>query len=259
MKETELEKFIRTYLNNKQISETKEPGYASWIEKNGLNKAAEFGEGIAKAKMNYERFVSPFANTAEKNAENGISDSGYAAYLSDTAKGIRDNTLINQIQRHVGSNAKAITEFTEEKEAEAEKIKKENEAALKKEAELLEKQEKAKKSIYDTAKRGLEAAGIIDYDEAYKLALEMGVDKDGAKKLATTTTKIARAAAIDRVVRAIVNRTLTKSQTKEYALGLGLSEEDAEELSEIAYRTNESVMDMTAAKDYLDELKNKVN
>ena len=62
-----------------------------------------------------------------------------------------------------------------------------------------------------------------------------------------------------RVARAIVEKRMTMNQARLYALSLGLSDEDAEKLAEVAFKTNESVGDITAFEDYLDYLRDKSN
>ena len=87
----------------------------------------------------------------------------------------------------------------------------------------------------------------------------MGLDEKNAESLAKTTTEIARSNAMTRVTEAIISKGLTMTQAREYALGLGLSESDAEALAELAFKANESVGDITSYKEYLDYLKNKAN
>ena len=104
------------------------------------------------------------------------------------------------------------------------------EKALAKKREAEEKKlEKAKATAYNAAKKGIETAGMVDYTRAYEYALSMGVDDESARALAKSTTTVARDAAIEKIVKMIFNRRLTRDQAEEYASGLGLSDNDVKE------------------------------
>ena len=64
---------------------------------------------------------------------------------------------------------------------------------------------------------------------------------------------------LEKVTSAIFSRHSTGSQAKNYAIALGLSEEDASALADIAYKANESVGDITSEKEYLDYLRGQLN
>ena len=167
-------------------------------------------------------------------------------------------------------NQKEFTDqsIDDEREAEAkekaeialeEKRRKEAEEAAKKAAEeSAAKRESEKKRLNTTIRTRLEDAAIINYDDAYQYAIEMGAAEEDAKMLAGTTTKIAREKAQSSVIKAIVNKRYTKNQAMEYALSLGLSQDDAEALAEIAFKTNESTENITSYDDYLKYLENKI-
>ena len=248
---SKLEKFIKAYVNNKKLSETEE-GYSAWLRKNGVSGKVALNESISKATSEHKRATHPTSSAAEALLENGLSKSGYAEYLSDLSLEKQNKGIEDGIRGYLEDNAKNASLFKKDKAIAEEKTARD-------EAARLENEEKAKKKLYDSAKRGLEKAGTIDYDEAYAYAIEMGVDEENAKKLASVTTKVARENAIYRVTRAIVEKRMTMNQARLYALSLGLSDEDAEKLAEVAFKTNESVGDITAFEDYLDYLRDKSN
>ena len=157
--------------------------------------------------------------------------------------------------------------LTLQESAEEEAKRREEEELLRKkqeaEAEMAQKAEKEAKKLYSSVKSRLENANMANYDKAYAYAIEMGLDKENAEKVAKSTTKIAREKAYISVVKAIVNRNFTESQAEEYARGLGLSEEDVKSLCEIAFNTNVSVDSIVSNEDYLayleEKIKNKIN
>ena len=279
-----IEKFIKNYINNKTISESKE-GYAAWLRKNGASPLSDFSESVSDASADYERLTSEHGSNAERLAEKGLLNSGYAKYLGDAMKGKRNSDFENAISEYLEADSKNKVGYenelerleeiriAEEKKAEEERLKAEEKAkkealaeekkaaekAEKEKAELLKNEKTQKEKKYNDAKKGLEKSGIINYERAYSFALEMGLDEDQAAYLAKSTTEVARNEAIQKVTHAIVSKTLTMKQTKRYALALGLSEEDATALSELAFKTNESVEDIVLQEEYLDYLRDKAN
>ena len=284
MAESSIEKFIKNYINNKKISESKE-GYEAWLRKNGVAPLSDFSESVAAASADYEKRASSYGSTAEHLAESGLTNSGYAKYLGDALKGKRNAAFENAISEYLETDSKNKVGYenelerleeiriAEEKKAEEERLKAEEKAkkealaeekkaaekAEKEKAELLKNEKTQKEKKYNDAKKGLEKSGIINYERAYSFALEMGLDEDQAAYLAKSTTEVARNEAIQKVTHAIVSKTLTMKQTKRYALALGLSEEDATALSELAFKTNESVEDIVLQEEYLDYLRDKAN
>ena len=144
-----------------------------------------------------------------------------------------------------------------EKKAEEESKKKAENAAkeaAKKEKEILEREEKIKKQLEKEAEAGIKSMSTIDYNKAYKYAFEIGLDEASAERIAKKVTEARRNDAISKVTNAIISKRLTMNQAKEYASALGLGEEDAKALGELAFRTNESVGDIVSGGGYLDTL-----
>ena len=295
MAKSTIEKFIKNYLRNKRISEG-DKGYEAWLRKNGVDPTLKLSDSTADAYGEEALLSSDHSSVKETLADRGLLKSGYAKYLDASIKGAREEKVNKAIDSYLSSDAKNRSAYSEErarleeiriaeeKKAEEERLKAEQKA--KEEAEKAEqkakeeaikaaeklKEEAAKKeeerekaiqkkndAIYKEAKRALESSQIIDYDKAYAKALEFGLDEDSASSLAKTTTETARSAAINKVTTAIISRALTMNQTREYALSLGLSKEDADSLAELAFKTNESVGDIVSQGNYLDYLREQIN
>ncbi len=306
MAKSAIEKFITNYIRNKKISESKE-GYEAWLRKNGVDPTAGLSDSVGKAYAERERAASGNSDTAEALAESGLSDSGYAKYLSASIEDAKNENVSKAIAGYLATDTENKVGYSkelerlesiriaEEKKAEEERKKAEEKAqeeakkaeekaqeeakkaeekaleeakkaaekaaeeAAKKEAETIKREEKIKEQLLKDAKAGIEAMSTIDYDKAYKYAMEMGLDEISAEKIARSITETKRSAAISKITGAIISRRLTMNQTREYALALGLSEEDANMLAELAFKTNESVGDIVSQQDYLDYLREQIN
>ena len=294
MAKSAIEKFISNYLRNKKISESEE-GYEAWLRKNGVDPTAELSDRIGKSYAESEKASSDYSSVKEALAENGLTNSGYAKYLGERALARRDDGIESAIQSYLGSDAANKKEYSNELErqeairleekmkAEEERLKAEEKAkeeakkaeekaleeakkaaekaaaeAAKKEEESLKREEKIRDQLLKEAESQIKSMSTIDYEKAYKYAIEIGLDRTSAEKIAKTITEERRSSAIEKVSNAIVSKRLTMNQTKEYALSLGLSEEDATNLGELAFRANESVGDIVSQDDYLDYLRELV-
>ena len=277
MAKSEIEKFIKNYLRNKMISESKE-GYESWLRKNGIDPTARLSDSIGAAYAEKEKTGSKHSSVAESLSSSGLSKSGYAAYLDSSMNKRLNGRLTDAIESYLTSDLKNRTAYSSELEkqesirkAEEEKAaktaekealaaaKKAAEEAAKKEAEILKKEEAFRQQMIKDAKEKIDSLPTIDYDAAYKSATEAGLDEASAEKLAKEMTVKKRNALLEKVTSAIFSRHYTGSQAKNYAIALGLSEEDASALADIAYKANESVGDITSEKEYLDYLRGQLN
>ena len=111
--------------------------------------------------------------------------------------------------------------------------------------------------LYKETKSAIESSKMTSYDEAYDYAIKKGLDESTASELAKTTTDAIRTAAQNKVIDAIISRYMTENQAKQYALKLGLSEEDAKVLAEFAFTVNQSTSDIVN-EDYLNDLREQI-
>lgn len=286
MAKLKLENFIQSYLKNVVPSKIKN-GYEAWLRQNGTDGKSELSEAIGKLLAESEKNSSDYSAIAETISGAGMKNSGYSKYLAESALISDKKSLENLLSSYVALDSKNASGYekeikrieeervAEEKKAaelqakeeakkEAERIKKEKEAI--KQAEKLAEQakkekeenqkayEKAMNKIYKEVEAEFKASGIVDYDKAYAYARNAGLSEEDAKRLAKTYTDSSRNSKINKVTSAIISKKLTRNQAKEYALVLGLSQEDADVLAEFAFKTNESVSDIVS-DDYLNNLK----
>ena len=268
MKKSALEKFIQSYVRNKQIRESRE-GYEAWLRKNGVDPTASFSKSAGDAYADHERTKTKSSELYESLAENGAVGSGYAKYLYEAERKKRDSRIGSAMKTYIDTDTKNRSAYSgelekleearisEEKKAEdaAKKaIDDAAKAALKKEAEILKSEETIKNKLMKDAETGIRSMSTIDYNKAYKYAKDIGLDDPSAEKIAESVTTSRRNAAIEKTKSAISAKRLTKEDAYRYAISLGLSEEDANELAEYAelrIRSNKYSLN------YLDELKKK--
>ena len=270
MAKSAIEKFIKNYVRNKKVSDSSD-GYEAWLRKNGYDPTADFSESIGKANAENEKRSM---RLSESLSDVGLSKSGYASYLKEELAKNKTGSLENAIEDYIktdSSNKRSYQKEAERLEAirvEEEKKARENaikeaekaaEKAAKKEAEILEKEEKFKTQLMKEIESKIKAMTTIDYNQAYTYAIHMGLDEQNAESIAKSVTEAKRSSAIDQVTEAIISKRLTKNQAMEYAKRLGLSNEDANDLAEFAFKTNESVGDIVSQEDYLDYLREQIN
>ena len=210
-KTNSLEDFIKTYVENKVKSESKE-SYENWLRQNGVDSYGIYSDAIRDANTDYRREKSSYGK----------------AY--------------SEMQRSKASARGALAE---------------NEAKNRSEyGKYLEDKATQAKSDYEKAVKYITDANIMDYDEAYNYAVTAGLGEEDAALAAKTAGEAVRKKARAEVLSVIVNQRYNHKQAAEYARALGLSEEEAQELSSYADIINASGY---YTKDYLDYLKQKLN
>lgn len=232
-KATSLEDFVKTYLENKAISETKD-SYENWLRQNGIDSYGIYSEAIRDINGDYHRERSGYGASAEKLSSLGLSGAGYSDYI--------DGRAYSEMQKSKASARGALAE---------------NEAKNRSEySKYLEEKAKKTRSDYDKAVKDITDANIMDYDEAYSYAVSYGLGEEEAALAARTAGEAVRKKARAEVLSVIVNQRYNHKQAAEYAKALGLSDEEAEELSSYADKINASGY---YTQDYLDYLKQKLN
>lgn len=232
-KTNSLEDFIKTYVENKVKSESKE-SYENWLRQNGVDSYGIYSDAIRDANTDYRREKSSYGVNAEKLSSLGLSGAGYSDYI--------DGKAYSEMQRSKASARGTLAE---------------NEAKNRSEyGKYLEDKATWAKSDYEKAVKYITDANIMDYDEAYNYAVTAGLGEEDAALAAKTAGEAVRKRARAEVLSVIVNQRYNHKQAAEYARALGLSEEEAQELSSYADIINASGY---YTKDYLDYLKKKLD
>lgn len=207
-----LEEYLKGYVNNKQYVRNPAPT---------AKNAIKFSEAISRAVNERKLRDAGYGAEAERLASTGLSQSGYKDYLERRNNALFKNELDDALDEKISGEIKSAM----------------------KHAEL--ENERAKNVILgmDKVVRFAYKNSITDFDELYNYALGVGLSEYNAKEAAEngvkkTSVRI-RSNNIEKTRNAIVSKRLTKTQAYEYAISLGLSEEDALELSKLAYKINQ--------------------
>ena len=214
-KKKTLEEFISEYVNNKVKSNSKQ-SYAAWLKANGIDSEKIYSEKLKDIETDYKSGLNNYGAAAESLSRQGLSESGYSDYLN--------GKVYSEMQR---SKRYAKSEYENN-------IQK-NEKGY---ADYLDSYIKNENKTFASVVKTIDSNGIIDYDAAYRYAVNQGLSEDTAKIAAKTASDIARKKLKDSVIRKIVSAGLTETQVKEYAMGLGLSEAEALELGRYAKEIN---------------------
>ena len=208
----------------------------------------------AEAKAEAERIKAEekAKKEAEKAAEKAAKEE--AERLEAEAKAEAERLAAEEKAKQ--EKIKAEEKAREEAKKAAEKLASQ---AAKEESAAKKSYQKIKEQLIKNTESDLKELGVINYDEAYEYALKAGLDETNAASISKSVTDVERNAAMTKVTNTIISKYLTMNQAKEYALALGLSEEDAQKLGEFAFRTNESVGDIVSQKSYLDYLQEIAN
>ena len=214
----------------------------------------KFSEAVTRALFNSRKSDTGYGSIAESLAEAGLSESGYAKYLSKRAA---SDTVADVME---AENEKLLSEATdsyeervleekleeERQKTEAERLKKEEKekaAAEKKEAERLEKEAAAKDKSKKTVLSFAEANNVTNPEILYNYALSLGLPENEARELADAASSNVkeklRLSSIEKVREHIVLQRFTSDQAYAYAIQLGLDEADAKELADFAYTLNQ--------------------
>lgn len=227
-KET-FEDFVKKYIQNKAISSTKE-SYAEWLRSNGIDSMGVYSDTVREIESDYLRARGEHGANAERLASIGLTASGYSDYISGLAYSDMQNKKLiarDKLKDNEAKNLSGYRDYVKDYTA---------------------KEEKA----FSSAIKNIEGASIADFDKAYAYAVSTGLTDDGAKAAAKLATDSVRKKVKESVMKEILQKSLTEAQALEYALGLGLTEEDAKELSEYAKAINETVKSSDYVKSYPD-------
>ncbi len=209
-KKNSIEEYIKKYMNRIEKVSADE-------KKHSYEPKTLFSGAIANAVSKKIKESAGYGTKAERLANLGLSNSGYADYINSRAA--------EKAKEHIDSAA-SLTLKT---------IAEERENAAFDERKILELQ---KKLISFTINND-----IVDKPLLYDYAKALGISKDrldtAVNYAISENEKHKRTKNYDKVHSTIIYRRLTSKETYEYAISLGLSEEDAKKLADIAYKINE--------------------
>ena len=217
-KVSKLSDYIDEYMKNRGSSSSKEiKSFSSWNTENGDTSLVEADRALVDARSELLRSQSGYGKNAEALASRGLMGSGYAKYLDSLAL-----ERYGEARAYVDTHKLAL-----------------DSAAVKGYAEYLDEMQKQRRVIYYNAERELLKLTTPDYETAYARAVELGLTPDEATELATNTTARIRQKLMSSASKTVIENALTENQAREYALSIGLSALDADELARLAAKINE--------------------
>ena len=246
-----LEEFIKEYVD-KKIEDGEIKGVGDYaISK--LSKPVD--RGITEGKL-FASLASgaEYGRGGERLSSLGLSDSGYARYISEISEKQKADLLKQKTVGYDGTNsgysdylAKYVSRATSlyEKEAASDE---------KKRAEVAREREKYEK-LRTTVSDRIIKDELINYDKAYALALSMGLDSTDATAVAKEASEEAHEKIRLEVLEKIILNGLSSDKALTYAMSRGLTEDDADILAEAAKEINEDIERNELSKTYLDYLR----
>lgn len=226
-----LEDFVKSYIQNKEYSSSKED-YSNWLLQNGINSKKIYADSIRDITGDYERAKSEYGSLAESLSNLGLTASGYSDYLS----------------------GKAYSDMQKRKEGAREKYAENERKNRQGYSDYIAGITKKEYSNYTDVVNSISNAGILDYEEAYNFALQEGLSGSSAELAAKTANDMVKRKRRESALKTIITNSFGRTQAREYALAVGLSEDEAEELAEYANKINREAY---YSSDYIEYLKNK--
>ena len=225
-----LEEFIEAYVRNK-VKANPMKSYTDWVMQSGVDSGKIHTDAVRGLTLNYNASRGEYGAEAEGLYGMGLAASGYSDYITERARTDMKQGFKKAEDDYIENEKKNMRGFA---------------AAL----------EKENRKFTSTVK-AIEGAGLVDFDSAYEYAVNAGFTGEDARAVAAAGSGIVRKKLKNTVMRAVVSKSLTKSQTRDYALSLGLCKEDADELSEYADDINAYISSSDYTSGYLDYLINK--
>ncbi len=223
-----LEDFIKTYLNNKIIAGEGE-SYENWVKSVGINSDALYANDIANIDSEYMRAKSEYGVNAERLGQLGING-GYSDYLNGKAYSEMQKSKNQAKDRYLENERKNLSDYSA--------YKSENESKMQDYIQLLIDEKNNTNKLYADVMQRITDGRITDYNIAFNYAVNAGLDKTQAAALAKTAIEDSSKKRKADIMQTIVNSLMNEKQARNYALGLGLSKEEAEEMALYAKAIN---------------------
>ena len=251
-KKKTLEEFIREYVD-KKISDGEAMTVGDFTI-NSLSAPADAEAKRQRALASAMNIDSRYGVSAEHLASAGLQGGGYADYLSSLADKKRKDAL-NISAAKKSNTAGSYSDYLSKHVKDATGIYEKALIAEEKARADVDKKradyEKLKTAVSDKILKD----EIINFKNAYSLAVKMGLDRADAETVANEASKKAHDDLRLSVLEKIILNDLTSDKALAYAMSRGLTEDDADMLAAAAKEINEDIKNEHYAKSYLDYLR----
>lgn len=205
-----LSKFIETHLANKKIED-----YESWLSLYGKNAKEEYSERLASAERTFAKERATYGDLAADLQNKGLTGSGYGEYLEGKA-----------YERYANSRESALLQ---KQKTDAEN--KSRYAAYRTEREDTARSEG--EELYRKALTSLFSSKITDADSGTAYLAAFGITGETANKMAKINQSVkSRNDQQGEILRYCIENAFSRDQTIAYAIGIGLSQEEANRLGD---------------------------
>lgn len=246
-----LEEFIKDYVD-KKIEDGEMLGIGDYTATT-LSRPDESHKAFGDALISLTGGAE-YGRQGERLAERGLSDSGYARYLSEI-KERKKSELMSKKGAPVDHTDSGYGEYLAKYVSNAESLyAKENESDAKIRDQVARERERYE-NLRLTVSNKIVSEGLINYDRAYDYAISMGLSDKDASVIARESSETARKNAKLAVLERIVTNNLSPAKAFVYAQSYGLSEEDATVLSDAARKITQDIENDEYSKSYLDYLR----
>ncbi len=203
-----LKDFVESYLANKKIED-----YEGWVSKYGKDASSSYAEALSSAERTYARGQATYGRVASDLQSKGLTGSGYSAYLSGKA-----------YERYAGSREAALT--AKQKTEDDNRIRY---ASYREERETAAREEG--EGAFRKALSSLFSSKIVDEESGAAYLAAFGITGEMAKEMAKINQSVKSGSEYrDEVFNFCLENYYNHDQTVAYAIGLGLSAEEAEAL-----------------------------
>lgn len=221
-----------SYGSEKKKKEKK--SYSEWVRDSGILSSEIYDSAVREAQNSYRFANAGYGKSGESLYSHGLSGGGYSDYLSAKA-----------YQTMQKSKKDAMSDYL--------KNERENRRGY---SEYVEALEKSESKLYSDLVDAIVKREITSFEDAYSYASDRGLSEERATSAANEALKLSISNIKKEISKLIVNKKLSEKEARSYALFMGLSEEDAEELAK--YAKSYSYISYNQGNAYLDYIQNQM-
>ena len=195
-----LNEYLKEYLKNEKIGD-----YATYLSRIG-ELSSEGAEALAATDTQTAKSIATYGSKAAQLSDMGLSESGYADYLTGVA----------------------YAERRQAREALAKSERQSYASAL-----MAEKEQAEKNRLSALAK--IRSASIMDEDAAYRYALALGLEESEAREVAAQAVDsyVNSQTRLASVLQYCIEQGFYRQQALAYATALGYGESDANRIADM--------------------------
>jgi hypothetical protein len=236
MENLTLEDFIKNYINNLQIQNTRE-SYEDFVKRQGIDSSGILNRGISEAEGDYVRASTGYGRLAEGLSGMGLSGSGYSDYLGSMAYSALQKTKEGLLFDYAENERRNVKNY----ESYLSEIAKQNKSEIKDYVGFLVSLDKKTTQSFADVVKTINSQNITNYEAAYKVATEAGLTGEVAENAANIGCALATEAKYKTVIDKIISHNFSESEAYYYARSMGYSESEARIIAGHAKNINSTI------------------